>query len=259
MTWRNEFLPALNADTSTLLDRTEQVVVIAGTEVETTQRFFVQERNAVDAIKGHWEDGRIAWDSPGEIKTTEGDDTVPLRSARAIDGDMSVTFSHSPHMRLLNNVGPVQVILNELGHEISAVQASEVVTETSPAALLAISGTVSVMLTDPAGNVLSMSQNQIAQSQYLHKEGYPQQLILLPAEISEGYTISVTNAAVGYSIGFVNLSQLGQETSVDGDEVWITLLGTDAPTLKLDDSSIVPVLPEVVDPTNFIYLPIAVR
>jgi pimeloyl-ACP methyl ester carboxylesterase len=269
MQWRNTFLPNLNADVSKLF-RTTGVFAIHGNDVPTTQRFFVTPPNLPDTLLDRWADGVVIWNSPGEIKNNQGDGTVPLESAKLNLAARQYEMTGVGHDKLLTDVQAQQEIFKALripwpsGTEVSvsAVEAEETFL------FVAISGTVAVEMRDPLGQILNAEQNTIPEAEYIHRSGYPQQMIIVPNQLVGQYSVTVTaTQASTYTIGAFSSSSLAEidNSSISADTVWdvaslstvpgkaVALIITEQTNIQIPE----PTVP--TSPTDKVFLPLITR
>ncbi len=254
----NTRLPLLNKDISRFFERA-RVYNFVGNGISTIQSLSVI---ATTPGSVQWPDGEVLLAN----KTTDGDGTVPLKSAQ-LSSAFSQTVVSGVHSEILESPEVQRAIFAALGLNPpgTAVVARAEVSAIEPNMLyIAISGTVEVTVTNSAGQSISQSGNTILGAEYVYKPGYPRQMVMIP-EHSGNYTITVeSTAASEYKLGVFTTEELDPTVQQDTFSLWSTTSTTSKPgasdsfTVTQEGTKLEKVAQEV-EVSSKIYLPLVSR
>lgn len=252
--WQNTFLPGLNAKTLVFLDR---VVVhnFVGTSKPTLQVLKVTQPQPDSR---YFEDGLVL----DVVEDTNGDGTVAERSSSLSLGASRESKVTSQHADMLNSLQVQNKLFQLLGLEpqatMQAVQAASSHADTS--LYIAISGTVSITVTDELGRYVSKSGATIPGAHYYFNQDTPEGLVVIPNQQGT-YTIAVSGEAEAhYKIGSFSPVGLSWPIAVDPFKVWKVLelayKTGQAFEVSADGTQLVP---NNVGQHQSVYLPLIVR
>lgn len=243
MVHRNNFLRYLNNNVNLLFNRLGEngVATFAGTDVTTTERFYVDDfiwwlHNPREWL--NWDDGKPDWSRLGEFKNNEGDGTVLVNSALLPQPAYSMVFGEErnggvDHSELVGYSKVIDEIFSFLDISLAPLTQPQIM---SQALVMFLDGPANAIVTDPLGRILRPlteapsvpseevpSDEKIPGAEYLIVPGDVFKYIIIEDPVEGKYQIQVEGQNSGYyTIGLLDTFDQTNESFSDILEEWDT-------------------------------------